>query len=206
MIPEESDHRCRVGRHCSAGTPDGAAITMQPNTICHTCVRKLQYQLDQLPDVRKALRLNVKRSLVPQGGGAKVASSPTAAVPLNLHALDVLNDLDQVLEQARGYTIANLIRQPAEMSRLWISGVLKVGYIDGVDKALAVGIVWRKADSIIGISILWEQRHAPCPKCELRTLRSFAGTDYISCSDCGATLTREEYGALCVKESKKRNK
>lgn len=173
-----------------AGTSDGAALTRIPSTLCHLCVVMLQHQLDQLPAIRCMLRFNVKQSIVPQGGGAKVSSSATPSVPINLHALDVMHDIDMAL--AQGYTIANLIRQPSD------------GYCDGVDKALDVGIVWRQAESIIGISIAWESRAAPCPKCDRNTLGSYAGSDYISCSDCGTTLTREEYAAHCIAEARKK--
>ncbi|MBB3752454.1 hypothetical protein FHT44_004966 [Mycolicibacterium sp. BK634] len=223
MIDEDIEqHRCRVGIHCCAGTPEGAAVTLQPNTICHICVIKLQHQLDQLAGrqpiktgdteatVQKLLRDSVQLSLVPQGGGAKVSTGKREApVPLNLHALDVIDELDQVLDLVGGSTIANLIRQGPELVTVRIKGNPEQGWIDGVHKAMAVGVVWRKIDSIIGISIAWEQRHAACNGCGRRTLGSYAGADhnhYASCSNCGATFTRDEYGALCDAELKKKQK
>lgn len=177
----ELDHHCRAGQGCAARTSTGAAITTKPDTLCHGCVQKLQLQLDELPTIRNVLRLYLVR-----GGSSaqtKVAFTSEPAPPLNIHALDLIHEIDDAIASA--VVVADLVRQP-----------------NGVERALAIGKAWRKADDVIGISRPWQRRMAPCPKCDLPTLGNFAGSDTVQCSNCGGAMTRTEYERICIIKSK----
>lgn len=181
LTEPEPDHHCRSGDRCLARTSDGAAITSKPDTLCHACVARLQEQYDQLPAIRFELQGEKKRSLVPQGGGAKVRSSAEPGVAINLHVLDLIDEIDRVRAFIGASFIRDVITQP-----------------DGVRYALLVGRAWRKADGILGLSpVPWQRRFAPCPWCNLPTLGGFAGSGIIQCSNCGGTLTKDEYEQWC---------
>lgn len=200
------EHRCRSRDSCVAKTSDGAAMTMDPDTLCRACVDKLQEQLDSLPEIRRVLPMYVKRSLVPQGGGTPISSSPTPSVPLNVHCLDVMDLVDEALDRAKGLRINDLIRQPATEFSVWTGGRLQQRFLDGVERALQVGKAWKAADEIAGISRAWMRRHAPCPGCNLRTLGQFAGSNTVTCSSCGLSMTSDDYSAELVLADKPKRK
>lgn len=196
-------HRCRSRDRCAAA--DGPAITTTAATICHSCVVKLQRQLEQLPAIRAALRVFLGVSPV-TSHGSKVNASPTPSAPANVRVIDLQDEIDEVITRAGGPNaiIADLIQRPAEPHVVWHRGQPREKYLDGVDRAMAIATVWRKADQIIGLSRQWLRRHAPCPRCHLRTLGMFAGEDTVHCSnaDCGATMPRTDYDDLCINISK----
>lgn len=189
-------HRCRAEQRCAALNPDGSAITKKPNTLCHACINKLQEQLDQLPTIRDVLRLYLTHSGV--SAQTKVAFSSEPAAPLNVSTLDLIDEIDDVIDRTEGMRIADLVRQPPMQFKLWRGRGWRMDYLDGVQRALEVGKVWKKADDIIGMSRPWQRRMAPCPKCDLPTLGNFAGSDTIQCSNCGGMMTRTEYERICV--------
>jgi hypothetical protein len=160
---------------------------------------RLQRQLAELPTIRDALQLFLKRGLVPSAG-SKVNSTPEPSVPINLAALDLIDEIVEVVSRAGGWTIqvSDLIHRPAEKVTIWSSGSIRERYLDGVDRALDIGHVWRRADGIIGLSRAWERRLAQCPKCNLRTLGSFAGSDSVQCSNCGGVMSRTEYARVTL--------
>lgn len=193
-------HRCRAGQRCLARTPDGAAVTPGPDTLCHTCVRRLQNQLDELPTIRDALRLYLVR-----GGDSaqtKVASSSEPAPPLNVHVRDLIDEIDDVIDRTDGLTADALTRQPAMQFKLWRGGGWKMDYLDGVQRALEIATVWRKADGIIGMTRPWQQRLAKCARCNTRTLGNFVGSDTVTCSSCGGSMTRDEYERTTIIRSR----
>ena len=195
-MTEELDHHCRSDKHCVARTPDGAAITTKPGTLCHGCVTKLQGQLDELPAIRDALRLYLVR-----GGSSaqtKVAFSSTPATPLDVGTLDLIDEIDDVIDRTGGLSIADLIRQPEQEFILWSRGSRRAVFLDGVQRALDVSRVWRKADGVIGLTRKWQQRLGTCPRCTLRTLGNFAGEDAVTCSSCGGVMTRDEYDRITL--------
>lgn len=181
----EVDHRCRADRRCIASSLEGGAFTVRANTLCHGCIQRLHDEFSQLPDIRLALRL----FLGGVGSAAvqsKVSSTPTRSSPLNVHVLDVIDEVDEIIADIGGTQIADLIRQE-----------------DGVDRALRIENVWRKADTIIGLSRAWQQRLAKCPKCNLRTLGSFSGSDSVQCSNCGGVMSRSEYERICLIQARR---
>lgn len=128
----------------------------------------------------------------------KVASSSEAQAPLSVHTLDLIDEIEDVLDRTDGLNVDALIRQPAMQFKLWRGGGWKMDYLDGVQRALEIAIVWRKADGLIGITKPWQNRLAKCPHCNTRTLGSLSGADVIQCSVCGHCMTRQEYEQGCV--------
>lgn len=182
-----------------ARTRDGAAVTAKPDTLCHGCVTQLQGCLEQLPVIRKVLRLFLGATPV-TAHATKVNSTPAPSVPLNLRVLDLIAEIGDVVARVGGANtrVSDLIRKPAEKFTVWKDGRLRKVDIDGVDRALAIGGVWRKADGIIGMSRVWQRRIAKCPRCNLHTLGSFSGSDSVQCSSCGGVMTRSEYERVCL--------
>jgi hypothetical protein len=203
------EHRCRSNDRCASRTPDGAAITSKPDTLCNGCAKKLQGQLEQLPALREALRAFLGSSPVTTHG-SRVHSTPEPSAPINLRALDLMDELEDVVFRVGGpkVRVADLIRRPAEKFVVWRGGRPRDTYLDGVDRALAVGKAWRKADQVIGLSRTWERRAAPCPRCGLPTLGGWAGESTIHCtnSSCGTAFTRLEYENLCIANANRRSK
>lgn len=191
------DHRCQ-NRSCVAATPDGPALTTKPDTLCHGCIAQIQERLAQLPHYEAALELFKAKSLVPQGGGTKVGGSTEPGTPINLHIVDLLNEIDNVLARAGGPSarVSDLIRSP-----------------DGVALAIRINQVWKRAEAQVGFAKSWHCRIGKCPRCLLRTLGNFSGSDSIQCSNCGGAMTRAEYERVCIivashdaKNSKKKEK
>lgn len=175
-----------------ATTSDGPALTLKPDTLCYACIAQLQERLAQLPEYRLALQDLRAKSLVPQGGGAKVSGSTEPSVPINLHILDLINDIDCVLAQVGGETVqvSDLVRSRPKP-------------LEGVVLALQINRVWKRAEAQLGFTRTWHRRHVPCPRCNLQTLGSFSGSDSIQCSNCGGVMSRNEYDRICTIKSEK---
>ncbi|OMC55454.1 hypothetical protein A5747_13620 [Mycobacterium sp. IS-836] len=204
---DDPHHRCRSLDRCVGITPDGSAITSKPATICNGCVKQLQDYLEQLPVIRDALRsfLGVSPTT---SQGSKVNSTPEPSVPINLRALDLMDEIDEVVRRAGNVAVADLINRPAEKFTLWRRGRMRETYLDGVERALYIRACWRKADQIIGLSRTWQRRHIPCPKCSLPTLGQWSGEDAIHCSnaDCAISFPRNDYDKLVLDEHRKGKK
>ena len=196
-VTDDLNHRCRGGDNCVARTTDGAAITSKPDTLCRNCIKRLQVQLEQLPDLRLALRSFLGTSMT-AALGSKVNSTKEHSTPINLRTLDLITEIDVVIARAGGPTIQveDLVGRPAEQFSL--RG--KVRYLDGVDRALAIAAVWRKADGVVGLSRQWVRRQAPCLRCGLQTLGMWSGESSIHCtnSNCASTFTLDQYEELCM--------
>lgn len=173
------NERCLAEDRCAALTIDGPAITNQP--LCHACVDKLQREYDELPAILEILPM-FKGGLWGGSGEAKVSKGKgEAPSPLNVHALDVIDSVAEVLGDVGTLPIADLMRHPF-----------------GAGRCLRVGIVYAQADKVIGITHRWEQRFARCGNCGVRALGNLTGSDIIRCSNCGGTTTRGEYEKKCV--------
>jgi len=72
-------------------------------------------------------------------------------------------------------------------------------FLDGINRALDVRRVHRKADQMVGLNRVWQRRAAPCPRCNQSTLGAWLGSDTIHCAseDCGSDFTREQYEEHC---------
>ncbi|MBO0676884.1 hypothetical protein JRC04_05365 [Mycolicibacterium sp. S2-37] len=133
------------------------------------------------------------RGLVPQGGGAKVSSSTEPPPPLNVHVLDLIDEIGAVLAEVGGYRVADLINRPAEEVDRWKGGRLRRVTRDGVDIALDASAAWKGAEAVIGFERVWERRFGKCTECDLPTLGNFSGSATVQCSSCGHAISRTEY-------------
>lgn len=193
------NHHCRSGEHCVARGSDGeAALTTKPHTICTSCLGQLQHQYDELPAIRDALRLYIGE-MSTSNHGSKVKSTPSMTTPLNVAVLDLIDDIEDVLADCGNYRIDNLIHQPSKESKVWRSGRQREELLDGVDRALQIRVVFKRADKVIGFSReAVTHRIHPCPKCTRQTMVSVAGTNTVNCISCGATTTMDEYKRIVL--------
>jgi hypothetical protein len=196
------NHRCRARDNCVGKSLDGPAATANPNTICNGCIRNLQTQLGQLPHLRDALESFKRPSLVGELG-SKVSATATPPAPVNLTVVDLIIEIWRVVSRAGGpeVQIRNLVTEPAEPFSVWRSGRYCERMLDGADRALDVGAVWRKADRIVGLSRTWEKRRgAPCPRCGLAGLGGWLGEGTIHCTNhsCATSFSLSEYEKLCI--------
>jgi hypothetical protein len=199
------NHRCRAAIHCVGRVPvtEGdersyvGAITPGPDTLCNGCVKRIQTQLEQLPHLSTALRSFLGTSMT-AALGSKVNSTPTPSAPINLRNLDLIDQIQGVIDRAGGSTvqISDLVGKPVE--EFTIGG--RIRPLDGVDRALAIGAVWRKADGVVGLGRTWQKRNAPCPRCGLACLGGFLGEDTIHCtnSSCAKSFPWDQYQSLCL--------
>lgn len=207
-MTDDLNHRCRSGEHCVSRVPGDAdgpkffgAITPGPDTLCNACVKRIQTQLEQLPDLSLALRSFLGASMT-AALGSKVNSTKEHSTPINLRTLDLLGEIQNVISRAGGPTIqvSDLVGRPAEKFPMPSGGKLRDVYLDGVDRALAIATMWRKVDSVVGLSRQWVRRQAPCLRCGLQTLGMWSGENSIHCtnSNCASTFTLDQYEELCM--------
>ena len=195
------NHRCRSDTECVSRTPDGAAITTKPGTLCTGCTDDIQRKLDNLPYLTQALQAFKGGLKAADYTSSKVSSSPTRKTPVNIHILDLIDEVGDVVDRVDNYRIADLVRLPAEQFILWRRGSRQNVWLDGVSRALAVRWIHAKVEKTVGLNRVWNRRHAACPECHLNTLGAWVGDDTVHCSSCTATYTREQYDDLCIAES-----
>lgn len=192
------NHHCRSGEHCVARGSDSAALTVKPNTLCNPCIRQLQSQYDELPVIRDALRLYIGE-MSTSNHGSKVKSTPSMTTPLNVTVLDLIDDIEEVLSFCGNFRVDNLVRQPSKECTVWRSGRRRQEWLDGVDRALQIRAVFKRADRVIGFSRqAVTHRIHPCPKCTRQTMISIAGTNTVTCASCGGTTTMDEYKRIVL--------
>lgn len=181
-----SDPRCRAGKGCVNRTADGASRTTGDDTICHGCVVDIQKALDDLPHLALALS-TMKGTWGGVSYEARVMSSKEAPTPLHVGVVDLVDEAEGVLRYAGGYTVVDLITQ-----------------YKGVDLALLIRKVHRKAADAVGFERVWQRRVAPCPECHMPSLGGWIGEDMIRCSnpECLAGFTKTEYEDVCINQAR----
>lgn len=177
-------------------TPDGPAVVSQ-FTLCHGCVDGIQTQLNELPHLALALA-TMKGTWGGVSYEARVSGSKEAPSPLHVGIVDLVDEVWNRIDDAEGYRIVDLVTRPPES---WVIGGRTVTR-DGVDRALDIRHVHRRASEAVGFEKVWERRAAACPECLLPTLGGWVGDDLISCSECLAAFTKKEYENLCFAQSK----
>lgn len=87
-----------------------------------------------------------------------------------------------------------------------LRGVQHVGWVDdewtilerdGLDGAVLLVELHRRAQILTGQQRLVHRLPAPCPRCERLALTRDDGDEVIACSACGRVYTWEEYQGLC---------
>ena len=137
---------------------------------------------------------------------SKVHSTPTPAAPMNVTVYDLIDSIGDVIDRAGGLGVRvdNLVREPACEFRVWHRGSPVRKMLDGVDRAVNIRKVHRKADGMVGLKKIWQRRVMACPACNLPTLGSWFGEGTVYCTneDCKKTLTRDEYDFMTLAKSK----
>lgn len=196
------DLRCRSGKTCVARTSDGAALTSQP-TLCHGCITDIQKRLTELPHLAAALN-TFKGTWGGVSYEARVTGSKEPPIPLNVGALDLIDEIGDVIDRAGGYRVIDLITLAAEDYIVWRRGERQAVDLDGVMRALDIRRVHTKAESMVGLNRVWQRRAAACPNCHLPTLGSWLGDEQILCTngDCLSAFTRTAYEEACIEQSR----
>lgn len=192
------NERCRAGESCEASTSDGAAVTTRP--LCHSCVDRIQVCLDQLPAYWQALHSVKAKSLVPQGAGTKVGGSADLGTPLQLHVVDLIDDIGQLLAWVGGVRVADLINRPLLGYERRRGG--RTLDADGVYLALQISFLWGRAEAQLGFQREWARRFGECPSCDQPSLGSYIGDEIILCSTCGESMSRVEYAGVILRKAK----
>ena len=206
-MTDELIHRCRSGKsECVSRTPDGAAVTMKPDTLCPGCISQIQVMLAELPHLAAALKCFLGGSMA-TAYTSKVNSTPTPAAPMNVTVYDLIDDIGDAIDRAggAGVRIDNLIREPECEFQVWQRGKPVKEMLDGVNRAMSIRKVHRKADSMVGLKKVWQKRVSPCPYCNLPTLGSWFGEGTVYCTneDCNSSLTRDEYDLMVIAKSRR---
>jgi hypothetical protein len=157
-------------------------------------VDNIQTCLDELPALAGALKAFLGGSMK-IAYESKVSRTPEPSSPLNLPAFTLLEDIDEAQDFANGHRIADLVTRPPEIFQVWVKGCEQKIYLDGVDRALRIRRVHRKASGMVGLHRVWQRRHAPCPRCEMPTLGGWVGGNTVECtnSECQHRMPLAEY-------------
>lgn len=197
-----SGPRCRSGKECGALTKDGPALTGGVIRLCSVCVAKIQRCLEELPHLEDAVRtfLNPGMKVAYE---SKVNATREPAAPINLHVLDLLQEIQDAYDYADDRRVADLVRRPAELFTVWIKGAEQRAYLDGVDRALRIHRIHKKVSNTVGLDPVFQRRVAPCPECGLPTLGQWTGSDRVQCSneDCLASFPIETYEQYVIEKA-----
>lgn len=195
------DHRCRAGKVCAARSGDTAAATTKKDTLCPACIETIQQCRDRLAVTQEAVAVfvGIKPVTVQQ---SKVAATREPASPLNLAAETLVTDIDEALSRVGNYLIRDLVAQPAKRFKAWRGDVEQLVYWDGVDLALQVWSVYRRAMKLLGFERQWQRRSAPCWSCDLPCLGQFTGSETVECSNCGERKTFADYQMYCIEKAR----
>lgn len=174
-------------------TPQGAAVTSKPDTICSRCIDAIQHARDELPILKSALRAFVQPPMTSKYGGDSVGGTREPPAPANVSVLDLINRIIDVLHDAGDYAIKDLVTLPATERVTWANGRAGKGLVSGVDIALSIRDAFNRADKVIGLNSTWENRMAPCPSCKTFSLGGWVGSETVTCTSCGVSTTAAEY-------------
>lgn len=190
--------RCRSKYHCVGHTSDGPAVTGRDSTLCPGCVDAIQKSYNELPFLADALR-TMKGGSMEVSYEPRVSGSREPAVPLDLTVVCLLEDIENVQALVDGYLIRDLIMQPKKDFLMWVREVQQFLLLDGVDRALRVSRVHRRASHAVGLAPVRHRRIYPCPSCTGDTLGQWSGTEYVDCSnvDCALKMSLEQYEDYC---------
>lgn len=133
---------------------------------------------------------------------SKVSATKEPASPLNLAAEALVGDIGEVLSRVGNYLIRDLVSQPAKKFKTWRRDTEQIVHWDGVDLALQVGAVYRKAMKLLGFERQWQRRTAPCWSCDLPCLGQLSGSETVECSNCGERKTVTDYQQYCIEKAR----
>jgi hypothetical protein len=161
---------------------------------------------DKLIELQEAVRLFVGIKPV-TAMQSRVTATKEPQSPLNLAAETLVTDIDEIKSRVGNYMIRDLVAQPSKRFKVWRGDCEQLVYWDGVDLALQVAAVCRRATKLLGFDTQWDRRSAPCWACLMPFLGQLSGSATVECSNCGARKTDTDYQAYCLELIKgKRNK
>lgn len=219
-----TDHTCRSGSHCSARhrNTEGAlvpAITLHPNTLCPSCIRRVPPAVSALWSDYLALDRMAGDPTLRAPARSGVHSTPTPPVPVDVHADALMCEIaeeahrcaeciaDQLHMTAPAASSVGLcldlieanvdvlLTVPAHDSMAWN----RAGddYVETTfdGPALAVRLVelHRRARLAVAVDVGRERMPLPCPLCEESTVGRWHGETDIDCRSCGKVWPPEEY-------------
>lgn len=174
-----------------------AAATAKPDALCATCIDVLQQCRDRLVAAQDAVRLFIGIKPV-TAQTSKIAGTKEPASPLNLAAETLVGDIDEVISRVGNYLVRDLVSQPSSRHKAWRGDCEQIIFWDGVDLALQIGSVYRRAMNLLGFEAQWQRRSAPCWSCKLPSLGQLSGSETVECSSCGERKTVSDYQSYCV--------
>ncbi|WJJ10396.1 hypothetical protein P9990_17645 [Prescottella equi] len=219
-----TDHTCRSGPHCSARTRNtegilGPALTIHPNTLCQSCIRRLTVAVADLWSDYLALDQAIIDRTISAAVGSGVHSTPTPPVPIDVHAAALKSEIAEEAHRC-AECIADQLRTTAppassvgpcldliEANIVVLLGIPAHDAIEwnraGDDRtevtldgpALAIRLVelHRRARLALAVDVGRERMPLPCPICEESTVGRSHGSVEIDCRSCGSAWSREEY-------------
>lgn len=173
------------------------AATAKPDTLCPSCINRIQSERDKLSATRDAVIVLVGVKPV-TAQASKVSGSREPQSPLNLAAETLASDIGEVLSRVGNYLVRDLVNHPAARFKVWRHDVEQIVFFDGVDLALQISAVYGRAAKMLGFERQWVRRSAPCWGCGMPTLGQFTGSATVECSGCGVRKTDADYESYCV--------
>lgn len=201
-------------------------ITETANTVCTRCRRQIEIAVAELWD--DYCCLNALFLVPTEHAGSEIRSGiPGSQVPVNVFSDALMHDIaDSIYRCAAAITpnpaqsahtafaqfvtcrgivqrnIDTLLAAPPTKHLLWnrAGDDYLAEMLDGVQLALALVGLHRRAVSLVGVERPRERMPVPCPQCGSRQLGRDVNPDGIdddvSCRACGSSWTDEEYRRL----------
>lgn len=192
------------------------------NTVCTRCRYQIEAAIGALWDDYTSLNALF---LVPtEHAGSEIRSgAPGSRVPLNVYSDALMNDIvDTVYRCAalitpepaasaqtrlaqvvtcRGIVLRNidtLLAAPPRKHLLWnrAGDDYVAEMLDGVQLALALVALHRRAVMLVGVERPRDRMPVPCPRCESRQLGKNAGSTDVDCRSCGSVWSEADYHRL----------
>lgn len=218
------DHLCRAEHQCRGRRRDIEAgdwlpaLTLTPNTLCHSCVLWVEGAVAQLGTEHDALQALFLDPSARPGGGVK-AASPAPAVPINVYTDALAQDIREtvhrcaelICEAIRRDTpeqkyfgshysiVANnvdvLLAIPSHETTEWNRAGDDWIYVvhDGPTLALKLVDLHRRARATIGQERGRDRMPLPCPRCEEHQLGRWHGSVTVDCLACGSRWAESDY-------------
>lgn len=223
------DHLCRAEHQCRGRRRDIEsgdwlpALTLTPNTLCHSCVLWVEGALAQLGTEHDALQALFLDPSARPGGGVK-AASPAPAVPINVYTDALAQDIREtvhrcaelICEAIRRDTpeqkyfgshysiVANnvdvLLAIPSHETTEWNRAGDDWIYVvhDGPTLALKLVDLHRRARATIGQERGRDRMPLPCPRCEEHQLGRWHGSVTVDCLACGSRWAESDYKQMTL--------
>lgn len=217
-------HRC-TGRtrdtETGTWTPDRSFL---PNSLCDWCIRGVTAATEKLWSDHRALRRLIGEPAGCAGGEVRSSGAPTSCVPVNVHVDALMREIESATSRCAEAILDTLDSDPPTSDALVVSlqivepniAVLLTvpphdamkwnragddweGIVtDGVQLALGLVDLHRRARAVIGVDEARDRMPVPCPRCESHQLGRTHGDVHITCLACGSRWTEDEYTQLTM--------